>query len=90
MDTYPEFVQNVMDDAHARLLPVHESNRTGWESVRFQVDEEPRPVAPKRGERTLKARLDALERDVRRSGSRCGDGTSIDRCSPGTSPERCT
>jgi hypothetical protein len=97
MDTFPEFVQEVMDEPHARQLPAHESNRTGWETVRFQVrnefaDDEPKPaaIAVKRVELTLQARLDALERDVRRSGSRCGDGTSTDRCSPGTSPEPCT
>jgi hypothetical protein len=89
MDRFPEFVQDVVEERQA-VVALHEVNRTGWENVRFQVDEEPKPVSVKRGDRGLKARLDALERDVRRSGSRCGDGTSTDRCSPGTSPGRCT
>jgi hypothetical protein len=83
MDTFPEFVQDVVEEPRARPA-LHEVNRTGWENVRFQVDEEPKPVSARRGERTLQARLDALERDVRKSGSRCGDGTSTGRCSPGS------
>jgi len=83
MDTFPEFVQDVVDERRTPM-PSHEVNRTGWENVRFQVDEEPKPVSSRRGERALQARLDALERDVRKSGSRCGDGTSTGRCSPGS------
>jgi hypothetical protein len=83
MGTFPEFVQDVVEEPRAKPA-LCEVSRTGWENVRFQVDEEPKPLLPRRGERALQARLDALERDVRKSGSRCGDGTSTGRCSQGS------
>jgi hypothetical protein len=83
MGTYPDFVQDVVEEPRAKPA-LCEVSRTGWENVRFQVDEEPKPLLARRGERALQARLDALERDVRKSGSRCGDGTSTGRCSPGS------
>jgi hypothetical protein len=83
MDVFPEFVRDVVEERQT-VVALHEVNRTGWESIRFHVDEEPRLLSARRGDRALKARLEALERDVRRSGSRCGDGTSTGTCSPGT------
>ena len=83
MDAFPEFVQDVVEERRITVA-LHEVNRTGWENVRFRVDEEPKPLAARRADRTLKARLDELERDVRRSGSRCGDGTSTGTCTPGS------
>ncbi len=83
MDVFPEFVQDVVEERRI-VVALHEVSRTGWENVRFQLDEGPKPPAPRRGDGGLKARLEALERDVRRSGSRCGDGTSTGTCSPGS------
>lgn len=42
MDAYPEFVQDVRDERRPRA-PLYEKNLTGWETVRFQLDEEPEP-----------------------------------------------
>ena len=41
MDRLPDFVT---DSAEPRRLVLHDSNnRTGWETVRFQIVEEPEP-----------------------------------------------
>ena len=38
MDTYPEFVQDVVEVERPEVAG---ANLTGWETVRFQVGEEP-------------------------------------------------
>jgi hypothetical protein len=40
MDTLPEFVLDVVEEKR-RVVP--REGGTGWETVRFQVDEEPEP-----------------------------------------------
>jgi hypothetical protein len=41
MDTLPEFVLDVVEEW--RQTPAPRNGGTGWETVRFQVDEEPEP-----------------------------------------------
>lgn len=40
MDAFPEFVQDVNEERRPQA-PLPSPNRTGWETVRFQVEEEP-------------------------------------------------
>jgi hypothetical protein len=40
MDTLPEFVQVGEEERRAKA-PLRERNLTGWETVRFQLEDEP-------------------------------------------------
>jgi hypothetical protein len=40
MDTFPEFVQ-VADEERRAKAPLRDRNLTGWETVRFQLEDEP-------------------------------------------------